>query len=167
LREAKEAYEQALAIQETLMAELPKGNNSNLDLWRTCNNLASLLLDAADPQLRDPARALQLAKKAVELAPNEGDPWLNLFEALYQNGEWKGAIEAAQKSNQVKENGFHLFDLARAYWQLGDKEKAGQYFHQGVEWMDKKKDKNDDLLRARAEAASLLGIKDESAGKQD
>jgi uncharacterized protein HemY len=93
-----------------------------------------------------------------------------LGTALYRTGDWQGAIEALQKSNQIKEHGSTFFFLAMAHWQLGDKEQAGPYFRKGVEWMHKNKLKPKDeegLRRERAEAAALLGITDEPTGKKD
>src|SRR5205823_3020364 len=39
------------------------------------NNLAWNLATDPDPQMRDPAHALELARKAVELAPMQGSYW--------------------------------------------------------------------------------------------
>jgi uncharacterized protein HemY len=155
LPEAKEAWEQALAVQEKFEA---------------CNNLAGLLANSAYPRLRDPDRAVELAKKAVELAPKRCEPLGTLGVALYRTGDWNGAVDALQKSNQTKEHGSSYIFLAMAHWQLGDKEQAGQCFHKAVKWMEKNKpDPADDesWRRDRAEAAALLGIKDEPPGKQD
>jgi serine/threonine protein kinase/Flp pilus assembly protein TadD len=136
------------------------------DLAPCLNNLASLLADSPDLCLRDPAQAVELAKKAVELAPYNSAPWSILGVARYRTGEWQGAIEAFEKSNQIagRRGGFFL---AMAYWQLGNTEKAGQCFYQAVEGMDENKPKDEDSRRNRAEAAALLEIKDEPAGKKD
>jgi serine/threonine protein kinase/tetratricopeptide (TPR) repeat protein len=159
LPEAVEEYRQALAMNEKLAADFP-GINVSFEICINCTNLAELLADAPDMRLRDPAQAVELAKKAAQLVPNRFEPWGNLGLALYRNGEWKGAIEALQKSNQIKEHGDQFFLLAMAHWQLGDKEKASQYFHQAVTWMDKNDPKDEDLRRHRAEAAALLGVKE-------
>jgi uncharacterized protein HemY len=113
-----------------------------------------------------------LAKKAVALAPKQYWPLSTLGTALYRTGDWNGAVEALQKSNRIKESGSSYSFLAMAHWQLGDKEKAGQCFRKAVEWMDKNKPDpldadEESWRRSRAEAADLLGIKDEPPGKQD
>jgi tetratricopeptide (TPR) repeat protein len=164
--EAIETYRQALAMQEKLAGEFP-GINVSLGISISCTNLAWLLADELDSRLRDPAQAVEMAKRAVQFAPDRFEPWSTLGLALYRNGEWQGVIEALQKANQIEENGEHFFFLAMAHWQLGDKEKADQYFHKAVAWMDKNDPKDEDLRRHRTEAASLLGIKDEPQGKKD
>lgn len=58
------------------------------------NHIAWFLATCPDPKLRDPSRALASAKKAVELAPEEGDHWNTLGVAHYRAGHWHGAIEA-------------------------------------------------------------------------
>ena len=51
-----------------------------------------------------------------------------------------------------------------AQWQLGEKEKASTWYDQAIAWMDKNNPQNEELRRFRAEAAALLGIKDEPVG---
>ena len=50
------------------------------------------------------------------------------------------------------------FFLAMAHWQLSDKEQARKWYDQAVEWMEKNKPEDEELLRFRAEAAALLGL---------
>jgi serine/threonine protein kinase/predicted Zn-dependent protease len=145
--------------------------------WETCsadaatyNRYAWIMATSFDPELRDPPMAVQMARKAVQLAPDRPEPWDTLGAALYRNGEWRAAVEALQKANQILENGNSYIFLAMAHWQLGDREQAGQCFRKAVEWMGKNKPNPADeesLRRDRAEAAALLGIKDEPPGKQD
>ena len=52
------------------------------------------------------------------------------------------------------------FFLAMAHWQLGEKDKAREWFDKAVKWMDKGKKDDAELKRFRAEAAELLGAKD-------
>jgi hypothetical protein len=49
-----------------------------------------------------------------------------------------------------------------AQWQLGEKDKARQWYEQAVAWMDKNQHQNEELGRFRAETAKLLGIKQET-----
>lgn len=82
-REAIETYEKILLIDDSQSVVL--------------NNLAWLLVTAPDKGLRDPERALILAKKAVEL---EMSPiYLDtLAEAYYVNGHIQKAIETIRKA---------------------------------------------------------------------
>ena len=43
-------------------------------------------------------------------------------------------------------------------WQSGDKEQARKWHDRAVEWMDKNKVEDQELLGFRAEAAELLGV---------
>ena len=115
-----------------------------------------------DSKLRDPVQAVALAKKAVELGPNQGSFWNTLGVAHYRAGDWKGAIAALQKSMELRKGGtsFDWLFLAMTHWQLGEKEKARAWYDKAVEWMDKTQPKDEELRRFRAEAEELLGVKD-------
>ena len=80
--------------------------------------------------------------------------------AQYRAGEWQAAIEALEKSMELRKGGDAVdwFFLAMAHWQLGHKDEARKWYDKAVEWMDKNQPKNEELLRFRAEAAELLGI---------
>ena len=70
LEEAIAEYREAIRLQ-------PDDANAH-------NNLAWLLATAADPQWRQPAEAVKLAAKAVELSPKFGMFWSTLGAALSQ-----------------------------------------------------------------------------------
>jgi tetratricopeptide (TPR) repeat protein len=126
------------------------------------NNLAWLLATCPDAKLRDPGRAVELAKRAVELAPKEGNFFNTLGAAQYRAEDGKAAIEALEKSRELRQGGdaFDFFFLAMAHWQRGEKETARKWFDQAVPWMDKNAPHNEELRRFRAEAAELLGVED-------
>jgi WD40 repeat protein len=109
---------------------------------------------------RDPGRAVELARKAVELEPRNGFYWQTLGYAEYRAGNWESAIAALDKVKALGSPGDSLewFPLAMAHWQLGHKEEARKWYDQAVAWMDKNQPKNEELRRFRAEAAELLGI---------
>src|SRR5207249_4024747 len=69
------------------------------------NNLAWLLATDTDLKVRDPKRAVELAKKAVELAPKEGYIRNTLGVAYYRAGEWKAAIVELEKSMELRAPG--------------------------------------------------------------
>jgi Flp pilus assembly protein TadD len=125
------------------------------------NNFAWFLATCPDAKHRDPARAVELAKKAVELAPKEGGHWNTLGVAHYRAGDWKAAVEAFTKSMELRKGGdsFDWFFLAMAHWNLSEKEKARKWFDQAAQWMDKNAPHDEELSRFRAEAAELLGVK--------
>ncbi len=73
------------------------------------NNLAWLLLTAPDTHLRDPARAMDLAERAVALERNA--PFLDtLAEAYYANGLYKRALEVIEDAIAMAEDrrGYYL-----------------------------------------------------------
>jgi tetratricopeptide (TPR) repeat protein/serine/threonine protein kinase len=124
------------------------------------NGLAWYLATCPAANSRDPPRAVELAKKAVELAPTEGNFWNTLGVAFYRAGDWQAALHALKKSMALQKGGncHDWFFLAMAHWQLGEREKARQWFDKAVEWMDKNMPKDQELGRFRAEAAELLRI---------
>src|SRR5262249_21245506 len=117
-------------------------------------NLAWLLATCADPKFRDPAKAVELAKKAVDLAPKDGTFWITLGAARYRAGDWKAALTALHKSMELRNGGdsFDWFFLAMAHWQLGAKDEGRKWYEKAVEWMDRNAKDNDELRRFRREA---------------
>ena len=127
---------------------------------RAHNNLAWLLTTCPDAQLRDTNRAIELAQKAVALAPRVAYNWNTLGVAHYRAGKWQAAIEALTKSMELRQGGdsFDWFFLALAHEQRGENEKARTWYDRAVEWMEKNQPRDEELKRFRAEAAALLGI---------
>jgi serine/threonine protein kinase/WD40 repeat protein len=133
------------------------------------NNQARPLATHPEAKLRDPARAVELAHKAVDLCPKQAMYWNTLGVAHYSAGHWKDAIEALTKSMELQKGKLESFDtffLAMAHWQLGEKEKARQWYDRAVQWMEKNKNQlngntqwPEELRRFRAEAEELLEIK--------
>src|SRR5262249_20209522 len=122
------------------------------------NDLAWTLATDTVPARRDPGRAVSLAKQAVELKPETGASGNTLGAAQYRAGGWKEAVAALEKSMELSNGGdsFDWFFLAMAHWQLGEKDRAREWYNQAVQWMDKNQPKNDELRRFRAEASELL-----------
>jgi tetratricopeptide (TPR) repeat protein len=135
---------------------------------RNHNALAWLLATCPDEKRRDPDRAVELAKKAVLLAPQAGGFWNTLGAAHYRAGDWKAAAAALEKSMELQKGGDAsdwLF-LAMAHEKLGRHDEARKYYDRAVEWMEKNKDalaKNktqaEELSRFRSEAEELLQLK--------
>ena len=108
------------------------------------------------------AYALDLARKAVQLAPKQGAHWNTLGVAQYRAGDWKAAIEALTKSMELmhgESEGFNTFFLAMSHWQLSDKPQALSWYAKAIAWMEKNQPKNEELIRFRDEAAALLEVK--------
>jgi eukaryotic-like serine/threonine-protein kinase len=125
------------------------------------SGLGSILANGAEVKLRDPRRALQHAREAVELESQSPISWQVLGWAYYRTGAWKDSIQALEKSIELQSNSGDAgqwFFLAMAHWQLDEKDKARKFYDQGVQWMEKNKPEDEELRRFRAEAAELLGI---------
>jgi tetratricopeptide (TPR) repeat protein len=85
-REALRAYEHALAL--------------NQRSGGTHNNLAWLLATSTDPSIRDGARALEHARRAVELG--ESASWMDTLAAAHAEcGDFKAAVRAERKAYEL------------------------------------------------------------------
>jgi len=114
-------------------------------------------------------RAVELAKEAVERAPKEENHWNTLGVAHYRAGNWKAAVEALNKSRELRkgDDAFDLFFLAMAHWRLGQKYDALKWYKQAVQWVEKNNEAlatnpgwSEELRRFRAEAKELLNVKE-------
>jgi serine/threonine protein kinase/WD40 repeat protein/tetratricopeptide (TPR) repeat protein len=127
------------------------------------NSLAWVLATCPEPRFRDPSRAVELAKKAVELAPKASTCRNTLGVAYYRAGHFKEAIEQLLKAEELRPGAWtawNVFFLSMAYWQVGDKEKARQSCAQAVEWTENNRPNNEELRRFQTETANMLGIEE-------
>jgi serine/threonine protein kinase/tetratricopeptide (TPR) repeat protein len=140
-----------------LASDYPEANRQ---LGLALNNSAWRQATRPEVELRDPRRAVELAKSAIEAAPGNGGYWNTLGTAHYRAGDWKACLVALEKVPELQPSatGFDWFFQAMAHWQLGDKDRARRYYRQAVDWMDNNRPKDEELVRFRAEAATLLGI---------
>src|SRR5688572_17266145 len=78
------------------------------------DNLATVLAVCPDPKFRDAHRAIELAKRATVLKPQDGAYWHTLGVAQYRAGDWRAAIAAFEKSMELlkRGNSFDFFYLA-------------------------------------------------------
>jgi tetratricopeptide (TPR) repeat protein len=145
LASARDKYHRAVTLQEDA---------------RAFNNFAYFLLECSDPQLRDPLKAVEMARSAVERDPAYADFWETLGLAYYRTSSWSPALSAFLKARQLKVrfSGFTSFYLAMTCWQLGHREDAQKHYVEGVQWMDANQPDHVTLVRLRAEAENLLGI---------
>jgi serine/threonine protein kinase/Flp pilus assembly protein TadD len=160
--EAVQAHQQALDAYRPYSGAA--GSTVNESQFASVHNeLAWLLATWPDAKFRDPGRAVALSRKAVELAPENGGFWNTLGVASYRVGDWKTAIAALNKAEELvpgKIQAWNLFFLVMAHWQLGEKELARKEYERAVKWMEEKKPRDEELRRFRAEAEELLGIRE-------
>jgi Flp pilus assembly protein TadD len=124
------------------------------------NNCAWQMAAGPEPRLRDVAQAVDLAKTAVDLAPKNGQFWNTSGAAHYRTGDWKDAVDALNKSMELRQGGdaFDWFFLAMAEWHLGNKVESRQWYDKALEWTHKNAATNEELQRFQSEAAELLGV---------
>jgi serine/threonine protein kinase len=159
--DALQLYQETLALAKD---KLPPNHPGTLLIM---NNLAWLLSTAADVRYRDPARAVELAAKAAQVSPNNAAFSGTLGVARYRTGDWQQAARDLEKAISLRSPGDSInanesFFLAMTRWRLGDKSGARTWFDKGIAWMGQEKSRQDEVHRFRAEAAELLGIKDEA-----
>jgi serine/threonine protein kinase/tetratricopeptide (TPR) repeat protein len=150
-----------LAEYDKAIADLEMAVKVGPDHARALNDLAWLLATCPDAKLRDPKRAVEHGKKAVELAPKDGNRWNTLGVAHYRAGDWKGAVAALNKSTELRKGGDALdwLFLAMAHWKLGNHKEARKWHNQAVAWLDKNKTK---LAKDKTQATELRRFQDEA-----
>jgi serine/threonine protein kinase/Tfp pilus assembly protein PilF len=122
------------------------------------NELAWFLANSPEPRLRDAARAVRLAKKAVTARPESANYRNTLGVAYYRNGDDRAAVAELETAMRMQAGGnsFDWYFLAMAQRRLGDRNKARTWFDRAVQWMDRHKPHDGELCRFRAEAESML-----------
>ncbi len=125
---------------------------------------AWMLAATTDPGYRDPHRAIELANELIQNSPKVRDVWTTLGVAHYRAGAWNDAIAALEKSEAAAPGLFTAvngFFLAMAYWQLGEKEKAREWYAKALKSVETAiQPAGRELAVFRSEASHLLGISD-------
>jgi hypothetical protein len=128
-----------------------------------CMNLAWVLV-SGPKEVRDPSGALPLARRAVELAPDEPLCLNTLGVVYYRLGKWPEAAATLQASAAKPQGGtaYDLFFLAMTYGQTGEAEKARACYNRALAWWRSQGNlaphQVTELRAIRAEAEELLGI---------
>ncbi|HUG93043.1 MAG TPA: protein kinase [Planctomycetaceae bacterium] len=138
---------------------------SQLDIRepKQMNNAAWFLATCPYVAFRAPAEAVRLARRAVELKPDDGTYWNTLGVAHYRAGNCSEAIAALHKAEEFLPDTFFAFNgffLAMAHCRLDNRGEARQWYDKAVEWMAKNAPNDKELFRFRAEAEALLYAND-------
>ena len=123
------------------------------------NNLAWFLAACPNPQLRDVPQALVLAQKVTQLTPKDGNSWNTLGVIHYRSGNWKAAVDALTKAEELSKGtllGTDGLFLGMANWKRGDRQQAVYWYDRAVQLLDMPKSDDDELVRFRAEAVILI-----------
>ena len=160
--EAKEAYLQAIGRLQSRDDDFGSATGHSSQLARASNNLAWLLVTCADPSFRDPAGALSHADRAVELSPDEGTYWNTLAVARYRARQWDKALEAFDRSMELRGQGdsYDWYFVAMVHAERGNKERARKWYDVAVTWNEDRDPGEEELHRFRVEAAKVLGLPD-------
>ena len=121
--------------------------------------LARALVISPKRPRQDYDEGLAHARKAVKLAPKDGNISNTLALAEYRAGHWNESIAASERSVALR-NGGNAYDWlfrALAHWQKGEKDKGRTWFDKAVAWTKEKNPENLELRQIWAEAAQLLG----------
>ena len=124
--EARQQFVPAQAIMEDLARRRPE---ESICHWQ----LICLLANCPDPALRDPPRAVALAKRV--LPPSAGHYWRYLALAQYRSDQWQDAADSIQQAMDLRQGGdaFDWLLLAMTHWQLGQKDAALERYTQAQE----------------------------------
>jgi tetratricopeptide (TPR) repeat protein len=131
-------------------------SNWNSEAW-----VHAVHLVHACPGLYDPARALELSRKAVEFWPSQGALIDTLGIVLYRNGLYEEARKVLLEAMELlpEESPLTLFSLAMTSRKLGREREARRFYDRGIARMERTVPTNPEYIRHRDEAAALLGVR--------
>jgi serine/threonine protein kinase/WD40 repeat protein/tetratricopeptide (TPR) repeat protein len=152
-----------LKLHAKAMADLQKILELDTTNARACNTLAWFYVTGPD-ELRDPNKAILLAKKAVELKPAEWMYLNTLGVVYYRLGQYPQAVITLERSLRESKGQFgacDLFFLAMSHARLGDAAHAKDCYDRAVKWVQERQGKLPpqwaaELTAFRAEAEALL-----------
>ncbi|MHB8866613.1 MAG: protein kinase domain-containing protein [Pirellulaceae bacterium] len=124
------------------------------------NNFAWFLANCPDDRFANPSYAVELARKAVELVPDEGTFWNTLGVCYYRAGNYSSAIDALERSTALFGEagvGFNAMFLAMAHWKLEHHAEANRQYDMAVHWMRENQVVDEELMRFCRETAQILG----------
>ncbi len=159
-REAWETYAAGLNLYEKLARKRPTNEIYTNQVAQCSNNLAWFLVTWPDASKHVPEAALPLARRAVTIDPMDGNAWNTLGVVLYRSGDLQGAFDAFENSKRYRRGGdaFDTYFLAMIETKRKRDDLARFYYDEAVAWSEKYRPEDPELIRFRAEAATLMGI---------
>jgi len=127
------------------------------------HHLAWFLANCTVPELRNPAKAVEIADRLVAEVEDNAVFRSTLGVAHYRNANWVLATSELEKAVGLRstEHGLDRFFLAMARWQTGEKEAARDDYDRGLKWLESNLPHNLELRRVQREAAELLKLGNE------
>jgi serine/threonine protein kinase len=127
---------------------------------RVHSQLAFLLCDCQETELRDPIRALALAMHALSLVPQQREFWITVGLAHYRVGEWPQARAALEKAMALGAGGgaHEWLLLALIAWRQGERAEARAWYDKAAAWLETHP-MTDTLYHFRKEAVDVMGVR--------
>ena len=79
---------------------------------------------------------IKLIGEAIELSPDNAFAWQKYGEILYENKDFKGALEKFKKSDELDSDGFSLQRIAKTYAALKFNDQAIDFYNKAIELVD-------------------------------
>jgi tetratricopeptide (TPR) repeat protein len=157
--------DESMKHYEELLARWEEHHGSDhRQIAELLSRISWILTLATDAKVHNPRRAVELSQRAVKLDPDVDIWWRGLALAHFRAGDWKAAIDAADKSisldKEEDDRGLAWLLLAMAHWQLGDKDEARKFYDQATQWIEEGHAGDIVLRHFQEEAAKLMGIKE-------
>ncbi len=101
--------------------------------------MAWVFANNRDPKIRNPEKAVALAHKAVDMSPRNANYWNTLGVAQYRAGDFRSAVTSLDESMILRDggDGFDWYYAAMAWWRLGDKPRAEEFYRKAEAWKQK------------------------------
>jgi serine/threonine protein kinase/tetratricopeptide (TPR) repeat protein len=130
------SYEKAIGTYEE-KAVADKKSVQPADPGGFRNDLAFCLATCPDVKFRDPARAVELARKAVDSHPADPRWRATLGVALYRAGDYKAAAAELKTALSTGPNAVGALFLAMCHHKLGDRKQALQSYSGAIHGLDR------------------------------
>ncbi len=150
------------ADAEIVHRQLLRGSDRALECkrgdHRLRNNLAWLFVKPANVSQEIALKAIALAGEATALKPEIGGYWNTMAWAQFRAGRFKEAIEAAERSMQLRAGGdpYDWLVMAMAKWRMGEPRQVLTWYARSTEWISANAPHDQELARFLAEAARLV-----------
>ncbi len=151
-REAESLIGGRLTVGPTVLSGRVEAYERSQTAWKLLNGRS-----------RSPAqtvlRAAELARSAVERAPQSGTAYTVLARAEYLRGSFQESIEAAGRSAELGNSLYDRYNgliIAKAYLQMGDRKQAQKHYFQAMKKVEQFRTEDSAFARFVRSAAVLF-----------